>query len=163
MERAHSCFLCRNGILYYDSVGELNSSQDVYEASGRCSKDEVGTLVESLSSTSKLKQGSFGSRYSVEEEKVICNKLWEIVSILQELGEARDTVKKLRNHPIHDFTDFLKGFAFEGNVRVGDLELLAKDIQEVADDFNHSRNAWVKERTSTALGLMNEIISNVFI
>ena len=158
MERAHSCTLCRNGILYCDSVRELDSSQDVYEASGRCSKDEVGTLVESLSSTSKLKQGSFGSRYSVEEEKVICNKLWEIVSILQELGEARNTVKKLRNHPIHDFTDFLKGFAFEGNVRVGEIELLAKDIQEVADDFKHSRNAWVKERTSTALRLMNEII-----
>ena len=158
MERAHSCTLCRNGILYCDSVGELDFSQDVYEASGRCSKDEVGTLVESLSSTSKLKQGSFGSRYSVEEEKLICNKLWEIVSILQELGEARTSVKKLRNHPIHDFTDFLKGFAFEGNVRVGEIELLAKDIQEVADDFKHSRNAWVKERTSTALRLMNEII-----
>ena len=117
-------------------------------------------MVESLSSSSKLKQDSFGSRYSVEEEKLICNKLWEIVSILQELGEVRNTVKKLRNHPIHDFTDFLKGFAFEGNVRVGELELLAKDIQEVADDFKHSRNAWVKERTSTALRLMNEIIIN---
>ena len=115
-------------------------------------------MVESLSSTSKLKQGSFGSRYSVEEEKLICNKLWEIVSILQELGEARNTVKKLRNHPIHDFTDFLKGFTFEGSVRVGELELLAKDIQDVADDFKHSRNAWVKERTSTVLRLMNDII-----
>ena len=52
--------------------------------------------------------------YSVDEEKLICNKLWEIVSILQELGEARTSIKKLRNHPIHDFTDFLKGFAFEG-------------------------------------------------
>ena len=86
--------------------------------------------------------------------------MWEIVSILQELGEARNTVNKLKNHPIHDFTDFLKGFAFEGNVRVGELELLAKDIQEVADDFKHSRNAWVKERTSTVLRLMNEIIFN---
>jgi hypothetical protein len=158
MERAHSCTLCRNGILYCDSFGELNSSQNVYKASGGCSKDEVGTLVESISLTSKLKQGSIGSRYSVEEEKLICNKLWEIVSILQELGEARNTVKKLRNHPIHDFTDFLKGFAFEGNVRVGELELLAKDIQEVADDFKHSRNTWVKERTSTALRLINDIV-----
>ena len=117
-------------------------------------------MDDSVSSTSKLKQGSFGSRYSVEEEKLICNKLWEIVLILQELGEARNTLKKLRNHPIHDFTYFLKGFAVEGNVRVGELELLAKDIQEVADDFKHSRNAWVKERTSTALKLMNELIDN---
>ena len=162
MERAHSCTLCRNGILYCDSFGELNSSQNVYKASGGCSKDEVGTLVESISLTSKLKQGSIGSRYSVEEEKLICNKLWEIVSILQELGEARNTVKKLRNHPIHDFTDFLKGFVFEGNVRVGELELLAKDIQEIADDFKHSRNAWVKERTSTAMRLMNDLINNKF-
>ena len=158
MEQAHSCTLCRNGILYCDSVGELNSSQNVYKASGRCSKDEEVTLVDSVSPISQLSNGSFGSWYSVEEEKLICNKLWEIVSILQELGEARNTVKKLRNHPIHDFTDFLKSFAFEGNVRVGELELLAKDIQEVADDFKHSRNAWVKERTSTAMCLMNELI-----
>ena len=115
-------------------------------------------MDDSVSSTSKLKQGSVGSRYSVEEEKLICNKLWEIVSILQELGEARTSIKKLRNHPIHDFTDFLKGFAFEGYVRVGELELLAKDIQEVADDFKHSKNAWVKERTSTALRLMKGLI-----
>ena len=40
------------------------------------------------------------------------------------------------------------------------LELLAKDIQEVADDFKHLRNAWVKERTSTALRLMNMLIVN---
>ena len=119
-------------------------------------------MDDSVSSTSKLKQGSFGSRYSIEEEKLICNKLWEIVSILQELGEARTSIKKLRNHPIHDFTDFLKGFVFEGNVRVGELELLAKDIQEVADDFKHSKNAWVKERTSTALRLINRLINNDF-
>lgn len=158
MERAHSCTLCRNEILYCDSVRELNSSQDVYKASDWCSKDEEVTLVNSVSPISQLNKVSFGSRYSVEEEKLICNKLWEIVSILQELGEARTSIKKLRNHPIHDFTDFLKGFAFEGNVRVGELELLAKDIQEVADDFKHSRNAWVKERTSTALRLMNGLI-----
>ncbi len=54
MERAQSCTLYRNGILYCDSVVELNSSQNVYKAPGRCSKDEEGTLVESLSSTSKL-------------------------------------------------------------------------------------------------------------
>jgi len=56
----------------------------------------------------------------------------------------------------------LKSFAFEGNVRVGELELLAKDIQDVADDFKHSRNAWVKERTSTALHLMNDVINTKF-
>lgn len=115
-------------------------------------------MVNSVSPISQLNKVSFGSRYSVEEEKLICNKLWEIVSILQELGEARNTVKKLRNHPIHDFTDFLKGFAFEGYVRVGELELLAKDIQEVAVDFKHSSNVWVKERTSTALQLTNDLI-----
>ena len=118
-------------------------------------------MDDSVSSTSKLKQGSFGSRYSVEEEKLICNKLWEIVSILQELGEARNTVKKLKNHPIHDFTDFLKGFAFEGNVRVGELELLAKDIQEVADDFKNSRNLWVKDKTANALRLMQSLIAEM--
>ena len=80
---------------------------------------------------------------------------------MQELGEARNTVKKLKNHPIHDFTDFLKGFAFEGNVRVGELELLAKDIQEVADDFKNSRNLWVKDKTANALRLMQSLIAEM--
>ena len=118
-------------------------------------------MVESLSSTSKLKQGSFGSRYSVDEEKLICNKLWEIVSILEELGEARTSIKKLRNHPIHDFTDFFKIYAIEGFYTVIELELFQKDIQDVADDFKDSRNLWVKDKTATALRLMQSLIAGM--
>lgn len=33
-----------------------------------------------------------------------------------------------------------------------------KDIQDVTNDFKASRNQWLKERTSTALRVMDEII-----
>jgi hypothetical protein len=46
-----------------------------------------------------------------------------------------------------------------GMVRVGELELLVKDIEEVVNDFKNSRNLWVKELTTTALRVMNEIIA----
>jgi hypothetical protein len=89
------------------------------------------------------------------------SRLFEVISILEELGEARTSVKKLRNHPIHDFTDFLKRYTIEGFYTVIELELLQKDIEDVADDFKNSRNLWVKEKTSTALRLMQSLIAEM--
>ena len=94
-------------------------------------------------------------------EQQIRDWLWEIVSILEELGEARTSIKKLRNHPIHDFTDFLKRYTIEGFYTVIELELLQKDIEDVADDFKDSRNLWVKDKTATALRLMQSLIAEM--
>ena len=98
---------------------------------------------------------------SFKDEQRIREKLFEIVSILEELGEARTSIKKLRNHPIHDFTDFLKSYAIEGFYTVIELELLQKDIEDVADDFKNSRNLWVKDKTATALRLMQSLIAEM--
>ena len=96
---------------------------------------------------------------NTDGKKQIREKLFEIVSILDELGEARTSVKKLRNHPIHDFTDFLKRYTIEGFYTVIELELLQKDIEDVADDFKNSRNLWVKDKTASALKLMQSLIA----
>ena len=98
---------------------------------------------------------------SVEDEQQIREKIFEIVSILEELGEARTSIKKLSNHPIHDFTDFLKRYSIEGFYTVIELELLQKDIEDVADDFKDSRNLWVKDKTATALRLMQSLIAQM--
>ena len=98
---------------------------------------------------------------SVEDEQRIREMFFEIVSIMEELGEARTSIKKLRNHPIHDFTDFLKSYAIDGFYTVIELELLQKDIQDVADDFKNSRNLWVKDKTATALRLMQSLIAEM--
>ena len=89
------------------------------------------------------------------------SSLFKVISILEELGEARTSIKKLRNHPIHDFTDFLKSYAIEGFYTVIELELLQKDIEDVADDFKNSRNLWVKDKTATALRLMQSLIAEM--
>ena len=99
-----------------------------------------------------------GSWYPEEEEKLIGKKLLVVVFILYELHESRLKIRKLKNHPIHEFVKFLWDLAAGEMIQVGQLEFLIKDIQDVADDFKNSRNAWVKERTSTALRVMNEII-----
>jgi hypothetical protein len=101
------------------------------------------------------------SFHTTDVEKQIREKLLEIVSILEELGEARTSIKKLSNHPIHDFTDFLKRYSIEGFYTVIELELLQKDIEDVANDFKNSRNLWVKEKTSTALRLMHSLIAEM--
>ena len=103
-----------------------------------------------------------GSWYPKDEEELICKKLYVVVFILWELNEARDKVKRLKNHPIHEYTRYLWGVAAGGMMQVGLLEFYVQEIQEVADDFKMSRNAWVKERTSTALRVMNEIIYMLF-
>jgi hypothetical protein len=101
----------------------------------------------------------FGEWYPADEEKSICKKLLVVVFILWELSESRDKVRLLKNHPIHKFTSYLWDMSAAGMVRVGELELLVKDIEEVVNDFKNSRNSWVKERTTTALRVMNEIIN----
>lgn len=101
---------------------------------------------------------TFGEWYPAEEEKCICKKMLTVVFILWELSESRDKVRLLKNHPIHKFTSYLWEMSAAGMVRVGELEFLVKDIEEVVNDFKNSRNLWVKERTTTALRVMNEII-----
>ena len=98
---------------------------------------------------------------SAEYEQLIREKLFEIISILEELGEARTSIKKLRNHPIHDFTDFLKSYAIDGFYTVIELELLQKDIEDVADDFKNTRNLWIKEKIHSCLITMRAIIYNL--
>jgi hypothetical protein len=107
---------------------------------------------------SNKKSLMIGEWYPTDEEKSICKKLLTVVFILWELFELRDKVRLLKNHPIHKFTFYLWEFSAAGMVRVGELELLIKDIGEVVNDFKNSRNSWVKERTTTALRVMNEII-----
>ena len=98
---------------------------------------------------------------SAKYEQLFREKLFEIISVLEELGEARTSIKKLRNHPIHDFTDFFKRYAIEGFYTIIELELLQKDIQDVADDFKNSRNLWVKDKTANALRLMQSLIAEM--
>jgi hypothetical protein len=99
-----------------------------------------------------------GSRYSLNEELLICKKLFVVASILDELKHSRGTVRKLKNHPIHEFTIYLWEVVAIKMIRVGELELFVKDIEELAIDFSRSKNLYIKERTSTALRVMNEII-----
>ena len=99
-----------------------------------------------------------GSWYTEDEEILICNKLYVVAFILEELKKSRDKVKKLRNHPIHEYTDYLWDVVAVKIIRVGELELLVKDIEELVVDFSRSKNEFVKERSSKALLVMNEII-----
>ena len=102
-----------------------------------------------------------GEWYPTDEEKSICKKLLIVVFILWELLELRDKVRLLKNHPIHKFTFYLWEFSAAGMVRVGELELLVKDIEEVVEDFKNSRNLWVKDKTATALKLMQSLIAEM--
>ena len=99
-----------------------------------------------------------GSWYSSNEELLICNKLYVVASILDELKHSRGKVRKLKNHPIHEFTIYLWEVVASKMIKVGELELLVKDIEELVVDFSRSKNFYIKERTSTALRVMNEII-----
>lgn len=99
-----------------------------------------------------------GSWYPEEEENMIAKKLFVVTFILYELYKGRDKVPRLFNHPIHEFTDYLWMTAGGGCIQVGLLEFLVLEIEQVEADFRRSRNDWVKERTKTALRVMNEII-----
>jgi hypothetical protein len=71
-------------------------------------------------------------------------------------------VKKLKNHPIHDYTGFLSDLVIGTLISRRELDHLILEAKEYRDDFKRSRNTWVKQRTATMVDLMQEIINGNF-
>ena len=98
------------------------------------------------------------SFYSIDQGKLLCDKLWVVVCIFMEISQTQEHMRERTSHPIHEFTKNLWELTARQTVAVGELEYINWALQEVTSDLKKSGDAWVKERVSTALSVMTEAV-----
>ncbi|WP_090128815.1 zf-TFIIB domain-containing protein [Limnohabitans sp. Rim11] len=101
---------------------------------------------------------SAGQNFTETEQQTAMQKMAMVVDLLESVCSVKDAVKKLKNHSIHDYTDFLFTWTASSCVSKGELEHLILELQEYKEDFKQSKNTWVKQRTAMVVELMQEMI-----
>jgi hypothetical protein len=99
-----------------------------------------------------------GQDFTEAQEQAAMQKMAVVVNLLETVCGVKDAVKKLKNHPIHDYTDFLFTWTASSCVSKGELKHLILELQQYKEDFKQSKNTWVKQRTAMLVDLMQEMI-----
>ena len=97
-------------------------------------------------------------KYSKSEEAEVIRKLFYVVDVLLLICNQSNTVRKLKNHPIHDYTNFLNTLAIEGTITKREIEYQILEAIEYKTDFSNSTNQWIKSSTALVVCLLQEII-----
>ena len=92
------------------------------------------------------------------EAQVALQKLTVAVKLLESVCGIKDAVKKLKNHPIHDYTVFLSDLRWDDVISRRRLAYLILELKEYKEDFKRSRNTWVKQRTAMVVDLFQQMI-----
>ena len=96
--------------------------------------------------------------FTEEEIKAVLQKLTVAVKLLKSVCDIKDAVKKLKNHPIHHYTLFLSDLMWDDVLSKRQLAYLIVELKEYKEDFNRSKNTWVKQRTAMVVELFQEMI-----
>lgn len=94
--------------------------------------------------------------------KAIQQKLALVVKLLEAVCAIKDAVKKLKNHPIHSYTQFLSDLMWDDVQSKRQLAYLIVELKEYKEDFKGSKNTWVKQRTTIAVNLLQQMIDGNF-
>lgn len=100
--------------------------------------------------------------FTEAEEATAIAKLAVAVKLLDCICGVAGAVKKLKNHPIRDYTGFLSDHVIGTFITRRELEHLILEAKEYREDFKRSKNTWVKERTAMVVQLMQEVIDGNF-
>ena len=92
------------------------------------------------------------------EAQVVLQKVTVAVKLLESVCGIRDAVKKLKNHPIHDYTAFLSDLRWDDVISRRQLAYLILELKEYKEDFARSKNTWIKERTAIVVELFQQMI-----
>ena len=92
------------------------------------------------------------------EAQVVLQKVTVAVKLLESVCGIRDAVKKLKNHPIHDYTAFLSDLRCDDAISRRQLVYLILELKEYKEDFARSKNTWIKERTAIVVELFQQMI-----
>ena len=91
-------------------------------------------------------------------EKIIFLKLLQVVEMLEKICEKREEVTKLKNHPIHEFTYYLKTYTALGIYNIEEIKLFEIEAKDLLSDLKNSRNLCIKDGVKNVIFLFDEII-----
>ncbi len=100
--------------------------------------------------------------YSKSSQLEVNRKLFYVVELLFSICDKSNSVLKLKNHPIHDYADFLHKLALDGAVTHREIEYQILEAIELKNDFLNSKNQWLKNNTALVVQLLQEIIDGNF-
>ena len=100
--------------------------------------------------------------FTEAEIKAVQQKLALAVKLLEGVCAIKDAVKKLKNHPIHNYTLFLSDLMWDDVQSKRQLAYLILELKEYKEDFKRSKNTWVKQRTAMAVDLFQQVIDGNF-
>lgn len=92
------------------------------------------------------------------EAQVVLQKLTVAVKLLESVYGIKDAVKKLKNHPIHEYTVFLSDLRWDDVISRRQLAYLILELKDYKEDFKRSKNTWIKERTAMVVELFQQMI-----
>ena len=92
------------------------------------------------------------------EAQVVLQKLTVAVKLLENVCGIKDAVKKLKNHPIHEYTVFLSDLRWDDVISRRQLAYLILELKEYKEDFKRSKNTWIKQRTAMVVELFQQMI-----
>jgi predicted Zn-ribbon and HTH transcriptional regulator len=100
--------------------------------------------------------------FTAEEIQAVMQKIAVAVKLLKSVCAIKDHVKKLKNHPIHNYTPFLSDLMWDDVLSKRQLAYLIVELKEYKEDFKRSKNTWVKQRTAMAVDLFQQMIDSNF-
>jgi len=93
-------------------------------------------------------------------EKLIFLKLLQILELLEKICEKRNEVTRLRNHPIHEYTYFLKNYTALRIYKIEEIKLLSFEATDLLIDLKNSRNLFIKNGVKNVLSLFEELLND---
>jgi len=96
--------------------------------------------------------------YSIETHPDLFEKLRILIGYLYEVISYESEVKKLKEHPIKDWHQYLFSDTYHDMINMAQLMMNDKEITELFDDFKNSKNIKLKKLVSITKSLSDEIV-----
>ena len=96
--------------------------------------------------------------YLIETHPNLFEKLRILIGYLDEVISYESEVKKLKEHPIKDWHQYLFSDIYHDMINMAQLMMNDKEITELFDDFKNSKNIKLKKLVSITKSLSDEIV-----
>jgi hypothetical protein len=96
--------------------------------------------------------------YLIETHPDLFEKLKGLIDCLDEVISCESEVKKLKEHPIKEWYQYLYSDIYYDTINMAQLMMNDKEITELFDDFKNSKNIKLKKLVSMTKSLSDEIV-----
>jgi hypothetical protein len=96
--------------------------------------------------------------YSKEKCQELTEKYFRLADLTKSLSELGDDIRKLKNHPIHNYPQAICNSLLYWWELKGTQEYLLTEVYDFLDEFKNTRNQKLKKLLISIKGTADEII-----